>query len=170
MTTETLQIRPIQIDDATAFLALCTQLDRESTLMMLEPDERTSTLEELNERIARLLASSNSTILVVDTGAGLCGYIEAEGGSFRRNRHSAMLVVGILQAYAGRGLGGKLFAAIEEWAQQQAIHRLELTVQAHNERALHLYRRCGFEIEGTRRHSLLVDGFYIDEYALAKLI
>lgn len=168
--TEDLQIRPLRLDDAAAFLALCKQLDRESTLMMLEPDERTSSLEELSERIAGLVASSNSTILVVDAGAELCGYIEAEGGSFRRNRHSATLVVGILQAYAGRGLGRKLFAAIEEWAKQQAIHRLELTVQAHNERALHLYRRCGFEIEGTRRHSLLVDGFYIDEYALAKLI
>jgi Acetyltransferases, including N-acetylases of ribosomal proteins len=170
MMTDTLQIRPIQVDDAAAFLELCKQLDRESSLMMLEPDERTSSLEEVQERIASVLACSNSTILVIDTGAGLCGYIEAEGGSFRRNRHSAILVVGIVQAYAGRGLGRKLFEAIEEWGRQNGIHRLELTVQAHNERAVHLYRRCGFEIEGTRRHSLLVDGFYVDEYALAKLI
>jgi RimJ/RimL family protein N-acetyltransferase len=40
---------------------------------------------------------------------------------------------------------------------------------AHNERALALYRRCGFEVEGTRRHSLLVDGRYVDELLLANL-
>jgi RimJ/RimL family protein N-acetyltransferase len=41
---------------------------------------------------------------------------------------------------------------------------------AHNERALALYRRLGFEVEGTRRDSVLVDGRYVDELTMAKLL
>lgn len=49
------------------------------------------------------------------------------------------------------------------------MHRLELTVMARNERAIGLYRRHGFEIEGTRRDSVRVGGAYVDELAMARL-
>ncbi|NMB90388.1 MAG: GNAT family N-acetyltransferase, partial [Chloroflexi bacterium] len=52
----------------------------------------------------------------------------------------------------------------------QGIHRLELTVMTHNQRALALYRKMGFEIEGTLRHNMRVDGVYVDEYSLAQLL
>jgi RimJ/RimL family protein N-acetyltransferase len=32
-----------------------------------------------------------------------------------------------------------------------------------------LHEAAGYELEGTRRHSLVVDGRYVDELALAKL-
>ena len=40
----------------------------------------------------------------------------------------------------------------------------------HNERALVLYKQAGYEIEGTRRHSLKVDGQWVDELTLVKLL
>ena len=47
------------------------------------------------------------------------------------------------------------------------IKRLELTVHTANARAVDLYQRSGFEIEGTRRSSMLVDGVYTDEYLMS---
>jgi RimJ/RimL family protein N-acetyltransferase len=32
------------------------------------------------------------------------------------------------------------------------------------------YKKMGFEIEGTKRHSLFVNGKYIDEYYMAKFL
>jgi RimJ/RimL family protein N-acetyltransferase len=55
------------------------------------------------------------------------------------------------------------------WAEKHDVHRLELTVMSHNERAIGLYRRHGFELEGTRRHSVRVEGAYVDELAMARL-
>ncbi len=98
------------------------------------------------------------------------GYIEAEVGAFRRNRHSATLVVGIRHSYAGQGVGTRLFEAIERWALEQHLHRLELTVMVHNTAALALYQKRGFVIEGRRRDSLTINGAFVDEYALATLL
>jgi len=138
--------------------------------MMLEPGERTITVEEQREDIERLLSKENSTIIVAEEAGQLVGYLAVLGGEFKRNKHTAYIIIGILQAFTGRGVGSKLFTAVEQWAHQNAIHRLELTVMAHNKAGIALYKKRGFEIEGTKKHSLLVNGQYIDEYYMAKLV
>jgi RimJ/RimL family protein N-acetyltransferase len=58
----------------------------------------------------------------------------------------------------------------QNYTAQHSIHRLELTVMTHNEAGIALYRRPGFEIEGVKKQSLLMDGQYVDEYYMAKLL
>ncbi len=41
---------------------------------------------------------------------------------------------------------------------------------AHNARAIRVYERHGFQVEGRRRQCLLVDGRYVDELYMAKLL
>ena len=51
------------------------------------------------------------------------------------------------------------------------IRRLELTVQARNERAVHLYQAFGFEIDGVqKRGAYLTEGEFLDVYLMGKLI
>ncbi len=163
-------IRPIRPGDAEQFLNLRKKLDQETQFMMFEPGERTTTVEEQRDHIERLLLQENSIIIVVEHNGQLVGYLSASGGEFRRNKHSVHIVIGILQDFTGRGIGGRLFAALEEWAHQKSISRLELTVMTHNQVGLELYRKRGFEIEGTKKHSLLINGQYVDEYYMAKLL
>ncbi len=40
----------------------------------------------------------------------------------------------------------------------------------HNERAVALYTRCGFEKEGVKRDCLLIDGAFVNELYMAKLL
>ena len=40
----------------------------------------------------------------------------------------------------------------------------------HNESAKRLYLSRGFEIEGTKRNSLRIDGEYVDEFYMSKLL
>jgi GNAT superfamily N-acetyltransferase len=123
-------IREIHESDAEEFLELCRRLDEETHFMMLEPGERLTTGEEQRERIRHLLSRDNQTILVAEHGDRLVGYLSALGGEYRRDRHSAHIVVGILREFAGRGVGTQLFSEMEDWARRRSIHRLELTVMA----------------------------------------
>ena len=168
-------IRPVTEADAAAFLALAHALDRETVFMMLEPGERTTTLDEQRARLAAIVAQPNSTILVAEdpmlpASEALVGYLAAMGGAYQRNRHSAHLVTGIRQSHAGQGLGTRLFEALEGWAREAGLHRLELTVMAHNVAGLALYRKMGFVEEGVRRHSLRVENGWVDELAMARLL
>jgi len=48
---------------------------------------------------------------------------------------------------------------------------LELSVQVRNERAVHLYKDLGFEIEGLqKRGAYLKEGIFLDVYLMGKLI
>ncbi len=168
---DALRIRKVELDDAAPVLALRHRLDAESRFMMLEPGERTADIVDQRSEIAAIAAQANSTVLLAETADGrLAGYLSAEGGAFRRNRHVAYIVIGVLQEFAGHGVGTALFHALESWAATHGIHRLELTVMAHNERAIRLYRRVGFVEEGVRRDAVLVDGAFIDELMMAKLL
>lgn len=163
-------IRTIRESDAEQFLNLCNKLDTETQFMMLEPGERTTTPEEQRTQIEDLLKHENQTIFVAEHDDQLVGYLAAIGGQSKRNRQSVYIIIGILQAFTGQGIGTKLFQTLEEWAHQQHIHRLELTVMSHNKAGVALYKKQGFEIEGTKRHSLMVNGQFVDEYYMAKLL
>jgi RimJ/RimL family protein N-acetyltransferase len=163
-------IRTIRKSDAEQFLSLCKQLDTETQNMLLEPGERKTTLEEQQTQIDMILNQENQTIFVAEQGNQLVGYLAASGGTFKRSRHNVYLVIGILQAFTGQGIGTQLFQRLEQWAHHHHIHRLELTVMTHNTSGIALYKKQGFEIEGTRKQALQIDGQYVDEFYMSKLL
>jgi RimJ/RimL family protein N-acetyltransferase len=75
-----------------------------------------------------------------------------------------------LEAFTSRGIGTALFEKLDAWAHEHPVHRLELSVMKHNLRGVGLYQKMGFEIEGTKRDALFVDGKYVDEYYMGKIL
>jgi len=163
-------IRPVTIDDAAALLALRQQIDVETKFMMLEPGERQTTVEQERERIAAMLQADNKMTWVVEDDGRLVGWLWANGGDYRRNHHTVHIVIGIRESHTGRGIGARLFETCETWARDKNLHRLELTVMTHNARGIALYQKMGFEIEGTARHQMRVDGEYVDLHYMSKLL
>lgn len=163
-------IRPAAPEDAAALLELKHALDGETSFMLLEPGERRETATDVERHLRAVAEEPGSVVLVAEEDGSLGGYVEAQGGEFRRNRHCAHVVIGVREASSGRGVGTALLRELTAWAERHGVHRLELTVMAHNERALALYRKSGFEVEGTRRDALLVDGRYVDELYLARIL
>lgn len=163
-------IREATIEDAEKLVALIKQVESESDFMLFEAGERNITVEQQRSRIEAMQETDNSNIFVAEEEGRLVGYLFAIGGAAKRNKHSAYLVIGILQEYTSRGIGRQLFVALQDWAIQKQLHRIELTVMSHNERAIALYKKMGFEIEGVKMDSLYVNGSYLDEYYMAKLI
>jgi len=97
------------------------------------------------------------------------------GGSLHMNdrprrRHAAMLGIGVRSSHWGRGIGAALLNALTDAADRWLnIQRIELTVFTDNARAIALYRRFGFVLEGTHRAYALRDGAYADVHAMARL-
>ena len=156
--------------DAAGLLGLKLRLDRETSFMLLEPGERTEDSADVAADLTGMAGAAGAVVVVAEAAGGLVGYAEARGGGFRRNRITAVVVIGVLAAAGGRGAGSGLLREVESWAAGHGIHRLELTVMAHNQRARRLYERMGFAVEGRRRECLLVDGRLVDELYMAKLL
>ena len=156
--------------DAETLLRLKQRLDQETSFMLLEPGERDTSAAALARHLGSVAQSGNSVVIVAETGGELAGYIELTGGTFHRNQATAYVVIGVLAAAGGKGVGRGLLEEAKRWAVAHGVHRLELTVMAHNHRAIRLYERTGFSIEGRRSECLLIDGQFIDELYMAMVL
>ena len=87
-----------------------------------------------------------------------------------RRRHACQLGMCVAPEVQGRGVGTALLQALCDYADGWiGALRLELTVYTDNERAIRLYRRFGFELEGTFRAFALRHGVLVDAHAMARL-
>jgi putative acetyltransferase len=87
-----------------------------------------------------------------------------------RRAHAAQLGMSVHDDYQNQGVGSKLLAAALDLADNWLnLKRIELTVFTDNARAIHLYQKYGFIIEGTLRQYAFRAGEYVDTYSMARL-
>ena len=63
-----------------------------------------------------------------------------------------------------------MMCRLDEWAGENGIVRLELTVECVNTGAKHLYEKNGFIVEGVRPKSMKVNSKFVDEYYMGKIL
>jgi putative acetyltransferase len=125
-------------------------------------------IAQWTERLARN-ATLNYVLVAVADGQ-IVGHAGLHGNENPRRAHAWLLGMSVRDDWHNRRVGTRLMEALIDLADNWlGALRLELTVYAENEHALKLYRRFGFEIEGTHRAFSLRDGQYTDTYAMARL-
>ena len=110
-------------------------------------------------------------VLVASVGEEVVGNagLHSAGNSPRR-AHAMSLGMAVPSPWQGKGVGSALMGGLVELADNWLhVFRLELTVFTDNERAIALYRKFGFEIEGTHRAYALRAGRYADTHFMARL-
>jgi putative acetyltransferase len=158
-----LEIRSVRVSDAEAIAALANLPGYRAGTLRLPFQTIEGTRARLENR------SPTSVSLVATVGSqivGNAGLQRHEG----RQIHVGHIGMGVHDDFTGRGIGTALMAALvdtaDNWLQ---IKRLELTVYADNAPAVALYRKFGFETEGTLRAFAYRDGAYADAYTMARL-
>jgi putative acetyltransferase len=123
------------------------------------------------KRLDKLVDDSDSLSLVAVAG----GHILASAGIFvrpasPRRRHAGTLGISVAVEWQRKGIGTRLMRELLHWADRWTnLQRIELTVYTENEPAIALYRKFGFETEGTLRAFAIRDGAYVDAYGMARL-
>ncbi len=108
-----------------------------------------------------LLAIENDEVIA---SAGIHG-----AGTSMRRRHAAGLGICVVPARQLQGIGSEMMKRLLDWSDNWVGYlRIELNVYTDNERAISLYRRFGFELEGTHRAHALRNGVYVDTLAMAR--
>jgi putative acetyltransferase len=165
MTTPDITVRAAEPGDYEAFQR-----------MMSDPEGYGSTLqlpftavETWRKRLADKPEGLHSLVACVPE-AGVVGSLSVEASARFRRRHVGVIGMSVHREWRGRGVGTALMAAAvplaENWL---GLSRLELTVYVDNAAAIALYRKFGFEVEGTMRRYALRDGQYVDSHAMARL-
>ena len=87
-----------------------------------------------------------------------------------RRRHVAQIGMAVRDDWQGRGVGTALMEAALDLADNWLnLTRVELSVYTDNAAAVALYKKFGFEIEGTHRRYAFRNGEYADAYSMARI-
>ncbi|CAI2451659.1 Spermine/spermidine acetyltransferase [Serratia ficaria] len=158
-----IMVRHVETTDAQALQQLYSQpaLYRDTLHLPLQ------SIELWQRRLAEQPPGMHNLVACLD--GQLVGQLAVELNQRVRRRHVATFGLGVDSRYQGQGIGSSLMQAMidicDSWA---AIERIELTVFTDNQAAIALYRKFGFEIEGTSRRYAMRDGVLVDAYHMAR--
>lgn len=161
-------IRRSQVSDAADIAALMSDPEVFGGLLQLPYPSEEVWRQRLTENVAPGKLDLHLVAVLDGKVVGTAG-LHPVGPALRR-RHAMELGICVSAQAQGHGVGKALMAALLDYADNWAqVLRVELTVYTDNERAIGLYRRFGFEVEGTLRAYALRDGAYADVHAMARL-
>jgi L-phenylalanine/L-methionine N-acetyltransferase len=87
-----------------------------------------------------------------------------------RRRHVGAIGMAVRDEWQGRGVGTALMEAALDLADNWlGLTRVELTVYVDNPAAVALYKKFGFEMEGTHRRYAFRNGGYVDAHSMARI-
>src|ERR1700761_4742393 len=139
-----MQVRPIAAEDVEELGRALKVVVDENRWVAIQPPV---TDLEMAERIGHAMAEGRRHFVLEGDDGALVGLIE-----LRPTRSEGVWSIGmwLLPGARGKG-GGRLLLDAAIAAKPADVHKIELEVWPHNEAAIRLYERSGFEREGLRR-------------------
>lgn len=167
-----LTLKSIESSDSPQIKPFWGQIAQETTHTMRYPGEVIASEAELGPLVDKILQDPKSLCLGLFTPSSLVGI-----GSFSlpyKNhpwyQHLGTFGIAITKQYWGRGLGQLILETIESYAQKRGILKMEAYVRADNLRALALYERMGYVVEGVRQKVVKIDHEFKNEVLIAKFL
>ncbi|MBY3618762.1 GNAT family N-acetyltransferase [Acinetobacter sp. CUI P1] len=155
-------IRSAITTDAMALSELRVQIDSETENLDREPGE--AFIDEIG--FQQLIQSDSeeprNLFLVAVVEDRIVGFSRCEGNPLKRFAHKVEFGVCVLQDYWGYGIGNNFLKESIAWSDANGIQKITLNVLETNDKAVKLYQKLGFEIEGIlKNNKILSDGkFY----------
>ncbi|RUS46027.1 GNAT family N-acetyltransferase [Cohnella sp. AR92] len=145
--------------DARELSELRLRIDGETENMDRERGEAYLDASGFERIIREDSGSPRHLFLVAVADQRIVGFSRCEGSPLKRLSHKVEFGVCVLQDYWGYGIGTNLLRKSIEWADSNGIKKMGLNVLETNSKAIGLYQKLGFEIEGILRNDkILSDG------------
>jgi RimJ/RimL family protein N-acetyltransferase len=163
------KIRPIRLEDAAGHNACVGVVARERRYLgLIDAPPLADSIKFIENIVANdwplFVAEAIS-----ETGGRIVGWCDIGRMTRPGTEHCGVLGMGLLPDWRGQGLGRRLADTALAKAAAIGLERVQLDVYADNARAIALYEKLGFVLEGKRRRARKLDGVYTDILTMAIL-
>ncbi len=108
--------------------------------------------------------------VVAEIEGNIIGVSNIQSGRSPKNRHVGSLGIMIVKEWRELGIGTAMTTYMTNWAKSKGLEKLYLSVFSTNQRAINLYKKFNFQVEGTRKKQYKIEGKYVDEIIMTKFI
>jgi ribosomal protein S18 acetylase RimI-like enzyme len=144
-------IRSAMEQDARSLSEVRVQIDGETENLDREQGEAYIDETGFKQIIKEDSEQFNHLFLVAVVNDRIVGFSRCEGNSLKRTSHKVEFGVCILKEFWGYGIGKKLLEESVQWADANGIKKMNLNVLETNDKAIKLYQKYGFAVEGILR-------------------
>lgn len=159
------EIREIELEDYKEFLDFMKTVQGESNFLLSYADENSTTYEEEKEFIKNIKKSQTSNLFISTQNGKIIGAISFNGNERRKRKHYGTIGISVLKEHWGKGIASLLLKTLITWAKKEKIKKINLEVFENNDRAIHLYEKFDFKLEGK-----IEDGIFDGENYISFLI
>jgi ribosomal protein S18 acetylase RimI-like enzyme len=164
-------IRSAITTDAMTLSKLRVQIDSETENLDREPGEAFIDEKGFQQLIQSDSEKPRNLFLVAVVKNRIVGFSSCEGHTLTRFAHKVEFGVCVLQEYWGYGMGKNLLAESIAWADANGIQKITLNVLETNDKAVTLYQKLGFEIEGILKNDkILSDGNFYNTIVMGRFM
>ncbi|MEM0155796.1 MAG: GNAT family N-acetyltransferase [Thermoplasmataceae archaeon] len=154
-------IREARISDAKGIIECMQSVMDEHTFLVSEYYLLTERGEQ--DRLRNI----EDLTLVLEYGPEIVGVLTLQRGMFKKNHHTASLGIAIKKNHRSMGHGTRLIKSAVEWAKSKGIEKIWLEVFSTNTRAIEVYKKIGFIVEGNKEKQFIIDGNYVDDVLMS---
>jgi RimJ/RimL family protein N-acetyltransferase len=165
-------VRSATKQDASAILDLSKDVIGEEIYQLTSGSEFKMTIEDEERWVESHLANPNHIILVAEMNSKIIGMLDFSNGRRKRIAHTGEFGMSVDKSARDQGIGSLLLVALIEWTSKNStIEKIGLSVHSNNNRAIALYKKMGFEVEGVRKRDLKYgDGQYVDTVVMGRFV
>ena len=163
-------IREANIEDAKNVIEYIKIVSDETDFLISDSSERNFTVKKEKEFLQNIQNSILEKMFLCEIENKIVGICSIEGVNKIRIKHRVDLAITVLKNYWGNKIGEKLIDYAIEYCKSNSIKKIELIVRIDNERAIKLYKKFGFEIEGEIKKFIYFGGNYYNCYFMGLLL
>jgi L-amino acid N-acyltransferase YncA len=164
-----IRIRPVRIEDAEGVIRMLNPLIQSGNHTVLD---RIFTVEEERSFISSFPERGVFHVAEREPGSLIVGFQNVEPFATYTGAFAHVGVIGtyVDQSDHRRGIGRLLFESTRIAAREKGYEKFFAFVRADNAGALSFYKRIGFNCIGVAKHPAKINGKYIDEVMIERMI
>lgn len=153
----TIRIRPLERED----LSFVHALDNDANIMRYWFEEPYEAFVELVDLYDKHIHDQNERRFIIDNSGTNIGLVELIEIDYVHRRAEFQIIIDPVHQCKGYACEATRLA-MEYAFSVLNLYKLYLVVDNENKKAIHIYSKMGFEVEGVLKHEFFVNGHYRD--------
>ncbi|MGG3546244.1 N-acetyltransferase family protein [Bacillus paranthracis] len=163
-----MKIRIASVEDAEYTLSIKQEIILSTSFFVSSPSEISSNFKKEKQRIEDSVEKGGVT-LIAEIDNAIVGFLSFSRNTMERLHHVGSFGMGIKKEFCNYGIGTKMLSYLINWAKaQKGLEKICLGVLSNNKRAIHVYKKLGFQEEGGQIKQIKFEnGEYADDILMA---
>jgi len=160
-----MNIRPAVLSDIKSIFDFIKIIAvKETNNVISLPEEFSMTILDQEKWVKYYTENEYSLLLVAEENEKIIAVLDFKTNAKIRLSHSGEFGISVLPEFQDQKVGTMMIEYLVNWARSKPkLKKINLCVFETNKRAIHVYKKLGFEIEGQQKKAVQIsDDVYID--------